>query len=279
EVLEKRALMLPQELKAMGPEKQVILYEGLAHPVLCRKIRYYKDGYFTRRLMPKVPIQPLELPGDKPVKGKTAAIVAASTLALLSACATPQAQETMRVPTRVDRKPELIPPVSPEDAAQIATAQTKVAELQTRLLALIDSLDSINDLSLTRVEQIMGIDMHPAEAHGNYRFRNELAFGWISFLDLTSSRKRPSLMLDFINRDRYAPMTAACLDFDNISEQLTTRGYDRQPDYASHEELLGWDFYNKRKEIVVRTSLQRHEFMDDRGNRSGRPCIERLWIN
>ncbi|TDK22944.1 hypothetical protein E2F46_12395, partial [Luteimonas aestuarii] len=63
EVLEKRALMLPQELKAMGPEKQVILYEGLAHPVLCRKIRYYKDGYFTRRLMPKVGIEPLELEG------------------------------------------------------------------------------------------------------------------------------------------------------------------------------------------------------------------------
>jgi type IV secretion system protein VirD4 len=61
EVLEKRALMLPQELKAMGPEKQVILYEGLAHPVLCRKIRYYKDGYFTRRLMPKVEVKPLVL--------------------------------------------------------------------------------------------------------------------------------------------------------------------------------------------------------------------------
>ena len=64
ELLEKRALMLPQELKAMGPEKQIILYEGLAHPVLCRKIRYYKDGYFTKRLKPKVDIQPLRLQVD-----------------------------------------------------------------------------------------------------------------------------------------------------------------------------------------------------------------------
>lgn len=61
EVLEKRALMLPQELKAMGPEKQIVLYEGLAHPVLCAKIRYYKDGYFTKRLMPRVSIDPLRL--------------------------------------------------------------------------------------------------------------------------------------------------------------------------------------------------------------------------
>jgi len=61
EVLEKRALMLPQELKAMGPEKEIVLYEGLAHPVLCRKIRYYKDGYFTKRLLPKVDVKQLTL--------------------------------------------------------------------------------------------------------------------------------------------------------------------------------------------------------------------------
>ena len=65
EVLEKRALMLPQELKAMGPEKQIIIYEGLAYPVLCRKIRYYKDGYFTRRLLDKVEVTPLQL-GSSP---------------------------------------------------------------------------------------------------------------------------------------------------------------------------------------------------------------------
>ncbi len=61
EVLEKRALMLPQELKAMGPEKEIVLYEGLAHPILCRKVRYYKESYFTRRLLPKVAVEPLRL--------------------------------------------------------------------------------------------------------------------------------------------------------------------------------------------------------------------------
>ncbi|TWT20223.1 type IV secretory system conjugative DNA transfer family protein [Luteimonas marina] len=61
EVMDKRALMLPQELKAMGPEKQILLYEGLAHPVLCRKIRYYKDGYFMKRIKPRVEISPLDL--------------------------------------------------------------------------------------------------------------------------------------------------------------------------------------------------------------------------
>lgn len=66
EVLERRALMLPQELKAMGPEKQILLYEGLAHPVLCRKIRYYNDRYFTRRLLPRVEVPPLAVDASGP---------------------------------------------------------------------------------------------------------------------------------------------------------------------------------------------------------------------
>jgi type IV secretion system protein VirD4 len=53
---ERRALMLPQELKAMGTGREVFLYEGLAHPVLCDKVRYYGDKYFTRRLLPRVEI-------------------------------------------------------------------------------------------------------------------------------------------------------------------------------------------------------------------------------
>jgi type IV secretion system protein VirD4 len=58
---ERRALMLPQELKAMGMDKEVFLYEGIPHPVMCEKIRYYKDKYFTARLMPKVDIPTLAL--------------------------------------------------------------------------------------------------------------------------------------------------------------------------------------------------------------------------
>ena len=47
---ERRALMLPQELKAMGNDKEVFVYEGLAHPVICDKIKYYQDKFFTQRL-------------------------------------------------------------------------------------------------------------------------------------------------------------------------------------------------------------------------------------
>jgi type IV secretion system protein VirD4 len=53
---ERRALMLPQELKAMGADKEVFLYEGLPHPVLCEKIRYYQDKHFAARILPPVDV-------------------------------------------------------------------------------------------------------------------------------------------------------------------------------------------------------------------------------
>lgn len=60
---ERRALMLPQELKAMGDDKEILLVEGMAHPVMAEKIRYYRDKAFTDRLLPPVTIPELHLSG------------------------------------------------------------------------------------------------------------------------------------------------------------------------------------------------------------------------
>ena len=57
----RRALMLPQELKAMDQGTEIFLCEGLANPVKCGKIRYYQDKRFTRKLLPKVEIPQLEI--------------------------------------------------------------------------------------------------------------------------------------------------------------------------------------------------------------------------
>ncbi len=46
-----RALLLPQEVKELGPEQAIVLYEGL-RPIRCRKIRYFADRCFRKRLMP-----------------------------------------------------------------------------------------------------------------------------------------------------------------------------------------------------------------------------------
>ena len=58
---ERRALMLPQELKAMGFDTEVFFYEGIAHPVKCEKIKYYKEARFKERLLPRTEVPRLQL--------------------------------------------------------------------------------------------------------------------------------------------------------------------------------------------------------------------------
>jgi type IV secretion system protein VirD4 len=48
---QRRALLLPQEVKALGAEEAIIFYEGL-RPIRCKKIRYFQDHRFTARLLP-----------------------------------------------------------------------------------------------------------------------------------------------------------------------------------------------------------------------------------
>ncbi len=58
---ERRALMLPQELKAIGFDKEIFFYEGIPQPVLCEKIKYYQDKMFTSRLLPAVDVNRLAI--------------------------------------------------------------------------------------------------------------------------------------------------------------------------------------------------------------------------
>ena len=48
---QKRPLLLPQEIKELGRDRELVLYEGL-RPILCKKNRYYQDAFFRNRLFP-----------------------------------------------------------------------------------------------------------------------------------------------------------------------------------------------------------------------------------
>ena len=48
---QKRALLLPQEVKELGRDKEIIFCEGL-RPILAKKIRYFTDARFHSRLLP-----------------------------------------------------------------------------------------------------------------------------------------------------------------------------------------------------------------------------------
>jgi type IV secretion system protein VirD4 len=65
---QRRALLLPQEVKELGPEEAIIFYEGL-RPIRCRKIRYYADARFRARLLP-----PPATPGREIAKEKASSL-------------------------------------------------------------------------------------------------------------------------------------------------------------------------------------------------------------
>ena len=55
-----RALLLPQEVIQLPRDEQIIQVESFA-PIKCKKIFYYKDSFFTKRLLP-----PTEVPMQEP---------------------------------------------------------------------------------------------------------------------------------------------------------------------------------------------------------------------
>jgi len=57
-----RALLLPQEVITLPRDEQIILIESFA-PIKTKKIFYFKDKFFTKRLLPKEPI-PQQEPYD-----------------------------------------------------------------------------------------------------------------------------------------------------------------------------------------------------------------------
>ena len=61
EAIERRALLLPQELKAMPNDREIVFYEGIPNPVMAEKIRYYEDATYKKRLLPKVDVPTLKV--------------------------------------------------------------------------------------------------------------------------------------------------------------------------------------------------------------------------
>lgn len=66
-----RALLLPQEVIQMPRDEQIILVESFA-PIKCKKIFYFKDSFFKRRLLPPTAV-PTQEPYDPRKKKKVAA--------------------------------------------------------------------------------------------------------------------------------------------------------------------------------------------------------------
>jgi len=56
---QRRALLLPQEVKDLDPDEEIIFYEGV-RPIRCKKIRYYEDKRFSARVRPAPVVRRLQ---------------------------------------------------------------------------------------------------------------------------------------------------------------------------------------------------------------------------
>ncbi len=66
---QRRALLLPQEVQALGARQALIFHEGVP-PIRCQKIRYFEDQRFRRRLFPPPVVAPI--PAWSPAAGPAA---------------------------------------------------------------------------------------------------------------------------------------------------------------------------------------------------------------
>jgi len=57
---QRRALLLPQEFKALGPERLVVIFENCL-PILGTKIRYHRENVFRARLRPAPAVQRIDM--------------------------------------------------------------------------------------------------------------------------------------------------------------------------------------------------------------------------
>ncbi|WP_426700048.1 type IV secretory system conjugative DNA transfer family protein [Rhodanobacter sp. Col0626] len=61
EIIDRRALMNPDEIKALDDKKAIVMIEGVGFPILANKIFYYRDPYFKKRLLPAPQVPTLTL--------------------------------------------------------------------------------------------------------------------------------------------------------------------------------------------------------------------------
>mgnify|MGYP002655533477 FL=1 len=63
ESVNQRDLMMPQELREMSKDKEIIMFEGISHPIMAEKNKYYDDPVFVSRYKPyqgKAKVLPLK---------------------------------------------------------------------------------------------------------------------------------------------------------------------------------------------------------------------------
>jgi type IV secretion system protein VirD4 len=236
---ERRALMLPQELKSMGTDKEVILFEGIPHPVKCDKIRYYEDKRFTARLLPKVDVPMMQLEGSVPMVKKSIALAAVSGLAFASTA------ELSAAATKVQGQ------VASVSADKLESPANGAKRSMDRFIGFVAGLNARSELTHAHVESGLGITLREND-NGEVYTSPALGAGWVYSVELLKAgpNMKNGLAFGFYNANRAADPLAVCaVSLDQVRSVLAAGGFAENITPGEHGQVVAWNF--EKNDIVM----------------------------
>ena len=262
---ERRPLMLPQELKELPNDEEIIFLEG-CRPIKCRKNWVFKDRRLKKRLLPPVVVRPITLSGETPMPSKTlhAATIAASLA--LAACASPSVATT---------------PVTKGLAASHSTpdvdvkAQHRAKDLFERLLTLIDQSKSIADLTPEHIGKVFGVHLR-SYGPNDFGYSERISKTWVWNIDRVLAIGGELQSWDFgfrTNPKLSPPRTEICaLDYDQFAARLKQMGFEGEPHYADE---FGRVLYVQlgRDDLALRIS-----YRGESNEAAGHRCVDLVQV-
>jgi hypothetical protein len=146
---------------------------------------------------------------------------------------------------------------SQEQAMTTAASSLTAEEIGHRVLKLIDSIHTADDISPAHIEKVMGVKVQFNEKDPNdYGFGGKLTDEWsYNFGSLTDpdGAKPTRLELSFDNStDNNGDMTPVCkLNYDGYSKFLTDAGFKKSISYAEHGRISSFNFIRKRVSVDI----------------------------
>ena len=139
---------------------------------------------------------------------------------------------------------------APESTSTTDNPTLSAEEIGKRFLKLIEGLESREDLSPERIQNLLGVPLKQFNRTTDYLFgySQPLSDGWylgVDYLPESHSNQR-GVSLDFGKPgERFAPFPAAvcALDFDYYHNALKAMGYRDVPIYGEIGELRSWRYY------------------------------------
>jgi hypothetical protein len=149
---------------------------------------------------------------------------------------------------------------SQEQAMTTAASSLTAEEIGHRVLKLIDSIHTADDISPTHIEKVMGVKVQFNEKDPNdYGFGGKLTDEWsydFGSLNDSPGEKPTRLMLSFEDQThKNADVTPICkLDYDAYSKFLTDSGFKKSTNYAEHGRILSFTFTREPVSVEISTT-------------------------